>query len=905
MELRPGDEVVHKRHGRGTVEFPKGETAIVRFAHGLEECSLSTLEEQLSLIDALNAGQWHPPVEVIAKCQAAAIESVNDAWGVFSRSRIALLPHQLWVCHRVLRNWPIRYLVADDVGLGKTIEAGLILWPLLSKQFVRRLLILCPASLVEQWQQRLRQMFDIRLARYLPDADTKRSGFWDAHPQVVASLPTLRKDRSGRRQRMLEAEPWDLLIVDEAHHLNADESSGATLGYQLVEELLERNKVDSCVFFTGTPHRGRPFGFWSLMRLLRPDLFDPKRSDAEQVPYLTDVLIRNNKSLVTDMEGNRLFKPVTVHPETYDYTSEEATFYSQLTEFIASGKAYATSLSAQQSREVMLVLIAMQKLASSSVAAIRNALKRRLNKLKRRRDELVEQIKLTDEDRRVINEAEEEDAALLDKSQALDLQLAQVTVTLMQQEIPHLESLIADADRVNVETKIEKILEIVEERFAGQQVLLFTEYKATQALVMTALMKRFGRTSTTFINGDEQLSALELPDGTRVTERVSREGAAEAFNKGEVRFLVSTEAGGEGIDLQRRCSSLIHVDLPWNPMRLHQRVGRLNRYGQENQVEVVTLRNPATVEARIWDLLNAKLEMIMEALGSAMDEPEDLLQLVLGMTSSQVFDRMFSEGQFVAAESLDEWFNQETATFGGRSAIETVKNLVGNANRFDLTGLHEVPKVDLPHLRPFFENMLTLHRRRIQRSGAALSFKTPDLWLDEPGVRTKYEGLVFDRSALGDETAEKVLGVGHRAFDKALREALDLPVTIAHCRGLDRHLIVFQVFDRVTDESGHMRQSVVGVSVSDPTKSEPWQHLKDWEVLDLLNVVRTRETDGQGEEVLEPSASVEILEGATKQVVQHKDMYGFPYRVPEVRPLCLLSAEKEQACERTTVPDQV
>ena len=117
-----------------------------------------------------------------------------------------------------------------------------------------------------------------------------------------------------------------------------------------------------------------------------------------------------------------------------------------------------------------------------------------------------------------------------------------------------------------------------------------------------------------------------------------------------MRFLVSTEAAGEGIDLQENCHSLIHVDLPWNPMRLHQRVGRLNRYGQTRQVEVITLRNPATVESRIWDKLNNKIQNIMLALGHAMDEPEDLMQLVLGMTAPSLFLNLFAEASEVPTE---------------------------------------------------------------------------------------------------------------------------------------------------------------------------------------------------------------------------------------------------------------
>lgn len=882
MDLQPGDEVLHGRFGPGTIEYPKCQTAIVRFEHGLEECELGTLKKQVSIRAAVDSGQWHALLEVVAKCQAASIQSVNDSWGVFSRSRIALLPHQLWVCHRVSRQWPIRYLVADDVGLGKTIEAGLILWPLLSSGMVRRLLVLCPASLVEQWQYRLREMFDIRLARYLPEADTNRGDFWSTHRQVVASLPTLRADRKGRHDRILEAEPWDLLIVDEAHHLNADESRGSTLGYRFVEKLLEQKQVESCVFFTGTPHRGKAFGFWSLMQLLRPDLFDPKTPDNEQIERLPDVLIRNNKSLVTDMQGNKLFKPVTVTPETYSYAPEEEAFYALMTDFIASGKAYATSLSASQSQQVMLVLISMQKLASSSVAAIRKALKRRAEKLRATRDQLTEQIRLSAQEKAVLSAAAEVVERPDEDWNDLDAMLAEATLTLTEQEIPNLEALIEAAEAVTTETKIEKILDVLDGQFAGRQVLFFTEYKATQALLMAALMRQYGEACVTFINGDERIEDLVLPDGSVVARSIDRVEAAEQFNAGKVRFLISTEAGGEGIDLQERCHSLIHVDLPWNPMRLHQRVGRLNRYGQKQPVEVITLRNTATVEARIWDLLNAKLERIMEALGGAMDEPEDLLQLVLGMSSPGVFSHLFSEGQLVRNQKLSDWFNRESATFGGQSVIETVKTLVGHASRFDLSSLADVPNVDLPHLRPFFETMLSLNRRRPVRTGEGLSFKTPDDWLDEPGIRRKYEDMVFDRAAPGGRSAEKVMGVGHKVFDKALRVAAEYPVSLAWSKNLKQSIFVFLIYDRITDQSGRIRRGLVGLEHDDSAGDDPWFILRDWQVLERLNGMKLHDSS-DADPLISRHGIKERLEQAQAHLIDQIDMLALPFRMPEAR----------------------
>jgi SNF2 family DNA or RNA helicase len=214
---------------------------------------------------------------------------------------------------QVNQQWPFRWLVADDVGLGKTIECGLVLMPLVASERVRRLLILAPAKLVPQWQYRLKDMFDIRVQRYVAEADTERGDFWATSSMVVASFHTLRDDRRGARKRLLEADPWDLVVVDEAHHLGIDERTGETLAYSLVSNLEQRGRLNSLLFFTGTPRRGKDHGLFGLMQLLRPDLFDPDGNRFAQLARLPNVMIRNNKATVTDLEGVRLFKPVNVY----------------------------------------------------------------------------------------------------------------------------------------------------------------------------------------------------------------------------------------------------------------------------------------------------------------------------------------------------------------------------------------------------------------------------------------------------------------------------------------------------------------------------------------------------------------------------------------------------------------
>ncbi len=894
--LNVGNRVRSERFGVGTVEFAKGATAIIRFEHGLEECETESLKVIRSVADCLAAEEWDPTLPVVTKALAAAIVSVNDTWGVFSRSRIALLPHQLWVCRRVLAAWPARWLVADDVGLGKTIEAGLVLWPLLSKGLVRRLLIVCPASLVEQWQYRLRTMFDIRLARYLTEADSERSDFWNTHGQVVASLETLRLDRAGRHERLFEAPSWDLLIVDEAHHVNADEDAGPTLGYRLAHRLVEEKKVASMIFFTGTPHRGKNFGFLALLQLLRPDLFDPRRPLAQQLPHLREVVIRNNKNSVTDLKGARLFQAPAVSSETYAFSPEETRFYGMLTEFILTGKAYASTLGASDQRLVMLVLIAMQKLASSSVAAIRRALRGRLERLVAQRQQLEEA------QRRLRHHIENlgADYSKLeclgpnDEISRLEEKIAELAedVRLMEDEEPRLRELLAAAELVRRETKIEKILSLVDSRFPGRSVLFFTEYKATQSLLMSELMRKHGDKCVAFINGDNQADEVVGRDGQAHTLRQNREDAAELFNAGKVRFLISTEAGGEGIDLQEHCHSLVHVDLPWNPMRLHQRVGRLNRYGQTERVEVLTLRNPETVEARIWDKLNRKIENIMLAFGHVMDEPEDLLQMVLGMTSPSLFRELFGDAPQIPADSLGAWFDQKTATFGGRDVIETVKAIVGNCDRFDYQAVgKEVPPVDLPELRPFLEAMLVQNRRRPRRGeDGSLGFKTPEAWLSEVGVRSAYDGLVFDRSIRGKDAAQRVVGVGHKVIEQALRQALDESACVATVVSavLPQPLIIVRVSDRVTGRDAPVRSVVVAAERNN--KTSKWVILRDWQLVRRLNQLAAnpaslRKPCIPAQDRAEIRSALEVV---LQLVQQEAPGLGTGFRVPFVDPSAVL-----------------
>ena len=891
--LEENTHIRHSRFGIGSIITDRGTSVVVRFEHGIEECLPADLELLHGFGDRATTESLDPAVNVVTRILANCIISANDAWGVFSSSRIALLPHQLWVCKRVLESWPTRWLVADDVGLGKTIEAGLIISPLLASGRVRRLLIIAPASLVGQWQMRLREMFDIRILPYASANDTPTSDYWNTQDKVIASAHTIRKDTGERWSRLLDADPWDLVMVDEAHHMNVDEQEGQTLSFQLIEQMQKRRRIHSLVLFTGTPHRGKDYGFLSLLKLLRPTDFDPRAPLEEQIGKLKTVMIRNNKQRATDMQGNPIFTPVRSHTETYAYSRDETRFYNQITHFITTGKAYAAGLGQQQRRLAILVLKTMQKLASSSIAAVRRALTRRLTRLRNEQERREAEAA----DRQRLEELMgEDDPASLDEISAIEERLVDSLggeISLNPNEIPALEELLESANKVRIETKIEHILDVLDRDFSGRSVLFFTEYKATQALLMSALHAKYGNDCVAFINGDGFIEDVSDAGGVETKLTETRQYASSRFNRGTVRFLVSTEAAGEGVDLQNSCSTLVHVDLPWNPMRLHQRVGRLSRYGQTDPVDVMTVRNPDTIESEIWDCLDSKLDRITLAFQGVMEDPEDMRQLVLGMASPRMYTRVFADiDPNLRGPRLKDWFDSETATLGGEEAVNVVRDLFGNVARFDFGQVaDQIPRADLPDLIPFFKSLFaTMGRRPDQVDVVRLAFRTPRQWLDEDFTIAERYQLLFSRE-LRPGDGEDVAGVGLRVVDRALRMAIDSHNSAAVMGNLPGPLVVFTIQDRITGTDGTIRRIVVGLLRREGTS---WELLRDWEVLRLLNPVADRPRSAAFDsEPVEEFDIPTIVATAERTLRLRLDELDLPFQLPDIEQLsCLVPGAK-------------
>jgi hypothetical protein len=327
-------------------------------------------------------------------------------------------------------------------------------------------------------------------------------------------------------------------------------------------------------------------------------------------------------------------------------------------------------------------------------------------------------------------------------------------------------------------------------------------------------------------------------------------------------------------------------------MRLHQRVGRLNRYGQTRQVQVVTLRNPATVESRIWDKLNNKIQNIMLALGHAMDEPEDLMQLVLGMTAPSLFLNLFAEATEVPASKLSSWFDQKTARFGGKDVIDTVKEMVGHCAKFGFQEVaDQLPHLDLPDLKPFFLQMLRHNRRQVRETDAGLSFKTPEAWRQEPGVFPSYEDMIFNRLERSPDAAKRILGVGHKLIDLSLKQAKILTASSA-CfpqQQLQKPLILFRVADQVTGEPRSVRRLLLGVEVSFG-EARDFRLLRDSEVLATLNRLSllSLKTKASYHPEADAQTVVSTLNAAQHFIDGQLGDLGFPFRIPVAENLAVL-----------------
>ena len=351
-----------------------------RGARRLETLPLHRLERAESPWDRLRAGKFDDPRDFLLR-QLAWQFALGNTGGELTNSRTQLLPHQILLTHDVVKMPRRRLLIADEVGLGKTIETGMIIRELFTRGEAQRVLILAPAGLIKNWQNELRDCFRMEFEVLGIDFQDYAPTQWETHTRVIASIDTLK--RPVRMERLLNAPRFDLIIVDEAHHVSRKRYGSkvqTTQNYRLMESL--RGHTRDLMFLSATPHQGDNFQFWSLVNLLDDHLFDSPEALLNHRSLLNRVMVRRTKREVVDAHGKALFVRRQVHAESFEPALREQRFYEQLTEYLRTGYeaagVFRTGRTTTAQRAIGFVMTAFQKMMSSSPRAIKQALRRRL-----------------------------------------------------------------------------------------------------------------------------------------------------------------------------------------------------------------------------------------------------------------------------------------------------------------------------------------------------------------------------------------------------------------------------------------------------------------------------------------------------------------------------------------------
>ena len=582
--------------------------------------------KQLQPLDLATAGTAEA-VSYVAAAARVADTLTQDALLAPIETSVIPLPHQVRALGRAIEHDRVRYLLADEVGLGKTIEAGLVMRELKLRGLVRRTLVVAPKGLVTQWVAEMQTHFGEEFRLLIPSDFSayrriaREDNIWRAYDQVVTPLDSVKplEGRRGWSQGRVEeynrerfedliAAGWDLVIVDEAHRLGGRTDQVAR--YKLGQGLAEA--APYLLLLSATPHQGRTEAFHRLIALLDGDAFpDIGSVTRERVqPYV----IRNEKRRAIDAEGDPLFKPrrTQLVPVTWQPRhAEQRRLYEAVTDYVREGYNQAMR---EKRTHVGLLMILMQRLIASSTSAIRTTLERRLEALQAPEEHLSLFPFMSEEEWSDLDGQEQVDMLLGTRLKALKNERAEVKLLLEAAQA---------CERGGADAKAEALLEWIyrlqqEEGDPELKVLVFTEFVPTQAMLQSFLTDR-GFT-VAYLNGSMDMD--------------ERKRAQEEFAD-EARILVSTDAGGEGLNLQF-CHAVINYDIPWNPMRIEQRIGRVDRIGQTHAVRAVNLLFEDTVEYRVREVLEEKLAVILREFG--VDKASDVLDSAEG---GQIFEHLY------------------------------------------------------------------------------------------------------------------------------------------------------------------------------------------------------------------------------------------------------------------------
>jgi len=789
-----------------------------RSGRRLESLPVERLEHAVSPWQKLREGRFDDMNDFLLR-QLAWQFALGNAGGELTNSRTQLLPHQILLTHEVVRMPRRRLLIADEVGLGKTIETGMIIRELIARHEGARVLVLTPAGLVKNWQNELRDCFRMEFEILGLDFQDYAPATWESHNRVIASIDTLK--RPVRMDRVLNSPRFDIIIVDEAHHVSRiryGKKQQTTMNYRLMEAL--RGHTRDLLFLSATPHQGDNFQFWSLINLLDDHLFDSPDALIRHRSLLNRVMIRRTKREVVDSEGKALFVRRQVHTESFEPALREQRFYEQLTEYLKTGYeaagVFRSGRTTSAQRAIGFVMTAFQKMMSSSPRAIRQALRRRLLVLlvreqialeKKRRTDFsaeipVRIVRLTEEmrllARDILSTKPGSSTPTAQSDAEADTYIAQVKQRVAKKLAAELDentdwSLDADEEgddgvyadveipdesgRVRelitlvpevTDRKFARLLSVVSDLQASnpdERFIIFTQYRETLEFLRIELSRIFGESRIATIKGGP------LEDKIEAAERFWEENGAK--------FLISTSAGGEGINLQ--CARILfNYDLPWNPMAVEQRIGRIHRYGQKEVAQVYSLVAKDTVEERIYELLDNKLRTVAQAIGKTdpqTGEPmEDFRLDILGFLGSnpnyqQLFKQALVDRDYQrTAAQLEEMMRQ------AQDARSALMELSQDLTHFNLEHYRRISgRFHLKQLGQWCRAAVIRLGGSVLPSGEFWRIQTPDCLKVYPLVAPRYENVTFDRELATRTKKCELFGVGHPLIDALLSYLQNAP----------------------------------------------------------------------------------------------------------------------------------
>ncbi len=583
-------------------------------------------------------------------------------------ARIDALPHQrIAVYERMLNQDPLRFLLADDAGAGKTIMTGLLIREFLSRERVRRVLIVPPAGLVGNWERELRTLFRLRFGIYGRGADGMANPFLgEAGDLLIASVDTLRQGAAFDALSDPEVPPYDLVVFDEAHKLSVQQDRGGvrkTKRYRLAEALAGCADTSGdfarlgwsarhLLLLTATPHMGRDLSYHCLWRLLDPRMF----STGEAVrrlpePHRARHFLRRTKEEMVALDGTPLYRPRHCDTLSYDLSPDERDLYDRTTSYLR--EFYGRALSNRPAVE--LAMSVFQRRLVSSTWALLRSFERRIEKLR----EVIQAIETGKTDIAALSSGRrrdffethtaDEEAGKNGREEHEGYEdevlgaLAVVTREELERELAVLADLRDRARRLHDagrESKFTQLREVLDgPTHAGEKWLVFSEHRDTVDSLIRRLEGLGYSGRVAHIHG-----GMDWPEREEQVEHFRDENGA--------RFLIATDAAGEGINLQF-CHLMVNYDIPWNPARLEQRLGRIHRYGQRRDVRIVNLISKDTREGRVLGVLLEKLDAIREELSS--DKVFDVIGLLFENRSlrTHMSSLLTGEGESEAKSAVE------------------------------------------------------------------------------------------------------------------------------------------------------------------------------------------------------------------------------------------------------------